>query len=387
MRGISRGGASSTRELAFYEDPTKTWSENSFRMSSIQGSLPTLDRMPLPQELLDEIANLSGDPHPATPGVRDSQNTHRSQPGTTGYLTEDGAYSDGLSWCREPGGIDEANPPVLSHSWWEDTIFPKLFPRNLPGGREWEVLSASLAEALVPVTREKDAASAERLLSKVFRIAFHEIYRRLPLFRGAVIHSEQEFNRLRARMEVMAGEEAAKLEELKNEGLKASCAAEVWRDRALRAEKRLEPLRETMARTQQETAEFRGEVCSKYSALQDEYKKIQLQLEQANTVIEGLKAEQERKLKMAADEAALQATLKTNEAIMRARNEADVKVSEIKKKLADSTKEIGEKVLEAGRVAGQVRTMQRSIDCYEKAFKDAGMEIPDPNKKGKKDAK
>ena len=60
------------------------------------------------------------------------------------------------------------------------------------------------------------------------------------------------------------------------------------------------------------------------------------------------------KLKRAAEESAHAEKLRTNEAIMRAKLEAEAKVNEVKKKLAESVKEIGEKVLEAGKVAGQV---------------------------------
>lgn len=55
------------------------------------------------------------------------------------------------SWSRG-GGLDpEAMPPTLSHCWWEDTIFPKLFPRNKPGGVEWKVLKSSLQRSLQEV--------------------------------------------------------------------------------------------------------------------------------------------------------------------------------------------------------------------------------------------
>jgi hypothetical protein len=97
----------------------------------------------------------------------------------------------------------------------------------VPGGREWDLLHESLVTSLTPLSKDKSAAGAEQLLTKVFRMAFHEIYRRLPLFREAVIHSEQEFSRLKGRIAAIKDEETAKVEQLKSEGFQASCAAEV----------------------------------------------------------------------------------------------------------------------------------------------------------------
>ena len=68
----------------------------------------------------------------------------------------------------------------------------------------------------------------------------------------------------------------------------------MWRERAVRAEHRLRPLRNTMERTQQESAAFKEDVCSRYDDLQREFSQVQQQLMQANTVIEELKAESER---------------------------------------------------------------------------------------------
>jgi len=61
----------------------------------------------------------------------------------------------------------------------------------------------------------------------VFRTAFHEIYRRLPLFKGAVVKSEREFARVQTQLsEIHAAKEAEK-QLLKDELISTHTALQV----------------------------------------------------------------------------------------------------------------------------------------------------------------
>jgi hypothetical protein len=54
-------------------------------------------------------------------------------------------------------------------------------------------------------------------LDTVFRTAFHEIYRRLPLFRGAMIKSEKEFTRLQTMLGAIHAEKEAEKQLVRDE--------------------------------------------------------------------------------------------------------------------------------------------------------------------------
>jgi len=162
------------------------WRENSVRMGEAHGHRPPpIERYRLPQVrrrrapqscehravVLSPYAHVS---HGVWFGVvlvgqelvDDGQDAWEGHPsrlvskGKGGYTQHgDGAISDGYSWAREWG--DEAHSsaeippqaPTLSHLWWEDVVYPKLFPRNQPGGTEWKTLRMHLTNTLQSVSR------------------------------------------------------------------------------------------------------------------------------------------------------------------------------------------------------------------------------------------
>jgi hypothetical protein len=91
---------------------------------------------------------------------------------------------------------------------------------------------------------EGDEATAEEALDTVFRTAFHEIYRRLPLFKGAVVKSEREFARVQTKLNEIHAVKEAEKQLLKDELISTHTALQVslptritraWRRTTVRA--------------------------------------------------------------------------------------------------------------------------------------------------------
>lgn len=64
-------------------------------------------------------------------------------------------------------------------------------------------------------------------MDTVFRTAFHEIYRRLPLFKGAVVKSEREFARVQTKLSEIHAVKEAEKQQLKDELISTHTALQV----------------------------------------------------------------------------------------------------------------------------------------------------------------
>jgi hypothetical protein len=61
-------------------------------------------------------------------------------------------------------GAGPPQAPTLSHLWWEDVVYPKLFPRNQPGGTEWKTLKMQLTKTLHAATEGNEATAVSNEL-------------------------------------------------------------------------------------------------------------------------------------------------------------------------------------------------------------------------------
>eukprot|EP00241_Pyramimonas_parkeae_P002431 CAMPEP_0114242318 /NCGR_PEP_ID=MMETSP0058-20121206/10103_1 /TAXON_ID=36894 /ORGANISM="Pyramimonas parkeae, CCMP726" /LENGTH=516 /DNA_ID=CAMNT_0001354905 /DNA_START=81 /DNA_END=1632 /DNA_ORIENTATION=- len=359
----------------FHEDDISTWNENMFRLGSGQSrGRRHIERMPLPQELLDHMA-AAMDPRGGTKPPPLAIEASEDRPSSKGFIRSDGAFSDGYSWSRG-GGLDpEAMPPTLSHCWWEDTIFPKLFPRNKPGGVEWKVLKSSLQRSLQEATKNSD--NAEELLDHVFRTAFHEIYRRLPLFRGAVIHSEKEFKHLQEELSRINDEKDAEAQKLRDELTEIHTALQVWRIRALRAETRAEQSKDQVAEFQQEVAVFKAGVGSQFEKEKLEHTRLKQEHKALQCAVETMKLEHERRLSFATEKITNDLTVMHNDVLIKQLAEFAEKENVLRAKIAASDSSCGEKLLENGKQSTRIRNMDKHMERLEKILNENYLHFPE----------
>jgi len=131
-------------------------------------------------------------------------------------------YSDGRS--RLLTKEDRSLPQYLelSEEWWQSHIFPQLVHTS---SSEFKMLRKEMLRMQASSSAEKDL---DVLLEGVYRLAFHELYRRMPLFRGAVCRSGSDMEELHRRVEHLTQEAGA-----------SAVASESWRQQAAQHEKAL----------------------------------------------------------------------------------------------------------------------------------------------------